>query len=91
MSKKTYIVIGVLSVVIWYISRIVQALVDIIFFDRLSVSFFPSSNVETGYPIALNLNSYNEIYYIYFIINISFWFVLLLGVRKLIKRTFGSK
>jgi len=78
-------------VVIWYISRIVQALVDIIFFDRLSVSFFPSSNVETGYPIALNLNSYNEIYYIYFIINISFWFVLLLGVRKLIKRTFGSK
>lgn len=69
-----------MSVVVWYISRIVQALIG------FTISLYSSSVAETGYPIALNIDKTNIAFYIFCTINIVIWFVILFGIWKLIKK-----
>ena len=87
MSKKTYIVIGVLSVVIWYISRIVQAIWEALIVSKFSVSVYSGECSATGYPIPLCINRGDNILPIYHFINISFWFMFIFGIWKLIRKT----
>lgn len=86
MIKKSFVFILILSVVVWYLSRIAQALIELIILKTASISPYPTSNIETGYPIALNLNQSNSSIYFYYIFNIVFWFLLILGVWKIIKK-----
>ena len=91
MSKKSFVVILILSVVIWYISRIAQALVEMFILNIPSISPYPTSNTETGYPVALNLNEPNNTIYVYYIINIAFWFLFIWGVWKILQKTYRKK
>ena len=84
MTKKSFVIILVLSVGLWYISRIVQALAEIYIFNRPFISLYPTSNIETGYPISLNLSSHDSNRYIYYFINIALWFLVILGTQKII-------
>ncbi|OGH49808.1 MAG: hypothetical protein A3H17_03510 [Candidatus Levybacteria bacterium RIFCSPLOWO2_12_FULL_37_14] len=86
MTKKSFVVILILSVVVWYLSRIVQALMELLILKTASISPYPTSNIETGYPIALNLSQSNTSIYFYYMVNITFWFLLILGVWRIIKR-----
>ncbi len=91
MTKKSFIVIAILSVATWYLSRIIQALMELFILKTASISPYPTSNTETGYPIALNLNQSNSSIYFYYIVNIAFWFLLILGAWRIIKRPKKSK
>lgn len=88
MSKKSFVVILGLSVVVWYISRVVQALVEVFVVKNSSISLYPTSISETGYPIARNLSQQDNIYYFICFINIIFWFIILFGIWKLIGKLF---
>ena len=84
MTIKSFVIILVLSAGLWYISRIVQALAEIYIFNRPSISLYPTSNIETGYPISLNLSSHDSNRYIYYFINIALWFLAIFGIQKLL-------
>lgn len=91
MTKKIFVVILVLSVIIWHFSRIVQALVEMFIFNIPSISPYPTSNTQTGYPIPLNLDQLDNSRNIYYLLNISFWFVVIWGAWKLLQRTKSKK
>ena len=91
MTKKTFVVILVLSVVIWHFSRIAQALVEMFILNVPSISPYPTSNTQTGYPIPLNLNQIDNSRHIYYLLNISFWFIVIWGVWKLLQKTSKKK
>lgn len=86
MSKKAFIIILVLSVVIWYISRVVQALIEVYILKTSQISLYPSSISETGFPIARNMSQSENSYYFICILNIILWFIILFGIWKLIKK-----
>jgi hypothetical protein len=84
MRIKEFIVILGLSVVVWYGSRIAQALVELTILETSSVSFYSGTSVvETGYPIALNISKSDSMLYFYYGINVIIWFFAILGLWKL--------
>lgn len=91
MTKKSFVVILVLSVLIWHFSRIMQALVEMFILKIPSISVYPTSNSETGYPIALNLSKYDNSIYFYYVINIAFWFLVIWGVWQLLQKASKKK
>lgn len=91
MTKKSFAVIFFLSIAIWYFSRIAQALVEMFILKIPSISLYPTSNSETGYPIAINLSQDNNSIYFYYFINIIFWFLVIWGVWKILSKLFNKR
>lgn len=91
MTKKAFVVILGISVAIWYLSRVAQALTELYILESPSISLYPTSNNETGYPIALNLSQSDNNLYFYYLINIAFWFVVIWGIWKVLLRTKSKK
>jgi hypothetical protein len=48
-----------------------------------SVVFFGSHCVATGYPIAICINEFDNAQYIFFLVNIVFWFAMVVGIKRL--------
>ena len=86
MSKKSFLIILVLSLVVWFLSVVLQGLLGTLF------SFNPLSGGchVTGYPLAVCDNSYEELPFGYYILNIGFWFLVIWltwkGIQKVLKR-----
>ena len=91
MSRKSFIIILGLSIILWYISKIVQALIEMFVFNIPSISIYPTSNVETGYPIFLNLSRSDSMRYVFYLINITFWFMVIWGIWKIFFKNSGFK
>ncbi|MDO8570796.1 MAG: hypothetical protein Q7R97_04395 [Candidatus Daviesbacteria bacterium] len=83
LELNKFIIFLVLSVVVWYISRVIQALVEVFVFKNSSISLYSTSISETGYPIAQNISQTDNIYYLICAINIILWFIILFGIWKL--------
>lgn len=75
MSKKAIIVLLVLSVVTWFVTRILQTIISYSLNSR-GISFSGSNCSATGYPIALCTDEDISIY-MYYLANIVFWFLIL--------------
>ncbi|OGG31315.1 hypothetical protein A3A63_04175 [Candidatus Gottesmanbacteria bacterium RIFCSPLOWO2_01_FULL_46_9] len=78
MTKKSFVVILILSVIIWIVSGIIQFM----------ISFNPySSCALTGFPMASCLNSASKLRIIcIYIFNIVFWFLVIWCIWKVLKK-----
>jgi len=73
-NEKSLIVVLVLSIVIWFISGIIQACIELFVYGYIMYSFFGAGCIVTGYPFAVCANEFDNTHYVYSIINILFWF-----------------
>ncbi len=91
MSIKKFVVILVLSIGVWYVSGIIQAILGILF-GSTPVTFFSPTYLVTGYPLAYRVSEYdsNTVAPI-IIINISFWLIILLTLNFLYSRRIKGK
>lgn len=88
MSKKAFLIILVLSVVVWYISRFIQSYTAY-FFNNGGFSF-GSGCAATGLPVALCINEYDSSKYGYYLLNIGLWFVIFSVIRKVSRKVTGK-
>ena len=72
MNKKEFIVILLFSVVVWFLSTIFKALLN------FQIDLYGPSRmtIETGYPLAYEVNADSFMRFIYYAINITFWFII---------------
>ncbi len=80
MSRKSLILILLASIVVWYASRFLQSFIAYLFSQR-AMSFLGIECTATGYPIATCINQFDSTRYIYFVINILFWFAVIAGIK----------
>lgn len=72
-------------------SRIFQAFIELYLIESPSISPYSSSITETGYPIALNISQLDNSIYIYFLLNLAFWFFVIWGIWKLLRKSRKKK
>lgn len=85
MTKKSFVVILILSVVTWYISRYVVALFNIFILKNIAIDIFGSGCLPTGYPLFYCVDNRLSLILIS-LINISIWFIIIHALWKLIKK-----
>lgn len=86
MNKKILFIALMLSIILWFASRYVQTLVAVFIIQGPSVSFFAPECSATGYPVAICVDASENSKYIYYLINIVFWFIILFGIWKLFRK-----
>lgn len=85
MSKKSLVIILILSVVVWYISRYIVALYEIFILKRFQISLFGDSCLSTGYPLSYCADN-NFSLVLIGMINIVLWFLIIWGIWKVISK-----
>lgn len=81
MTKKSFVFILALSVIIWYISRYIIALFDVFILKHFAIDIFGSSCLPTGYPLFYCADNTLSLTLIG-LINILIWFLVIWGVWK---------
>lgn len=82
MTKKAFVVILILSVVVTYLTQVVQV------FLGGSCSVFAG---ECGFPLSFSSSSFlgtPKIKPALFLLNVIFWFVIIWGIWKILKKVF---
>jgi bacteriorhodopsin len=74
--RKSFAIILITSTILWFISTIIQAVIELYVFGRIGYTFFGSGCSTTGYPFAVCANQFDNTRYGYYFINIAFWFVV---------------
>lgn len=90
MTKKTFVVILGISVSVWYVSRYIVALFDILILNKFNLTFSGSSCLPTGYPLFYCADNTLSLALIGSI-NILILFVVIWGVWKLLQTASKKK
>ncbi len=85
MTKKSFVIILILSVAVWYISRYLVALFNIFILKNIAIDIFGSGCLPTGYPLFYCVDNALSLILIS-LINILVWFVVIRALWKLIKK-----
>ena len=83
MSKKAFVVILILSVVVWYISRYIVPLYEIFIQRQFKINIFGDSCLSTGYPLSYCADN-NFSLVLVGSLNIAIWFVIIWLIWKII-------
>ncbi len=70
------------GVCMWIISAILAVYIGIFVFKEPAVSLFGSSCNTTGLPILLCLDEFDSSRYVFYFINISFWFLVAFAIWR---------
>ncbi len=77
MRKKEFVVIFIVSVIVWLLSAVLQSYNEVFLSGKIAYSFFGSSCSVTGYPIALCINEFDNSRFMYYVLNITLWFLII--------------
>jgi len=90
MTKKSLVVILILSVSAWYISRYIGTLFDVFILNHFAIDIFGSSCLPTGYPLFYCADN-AFILALIGSINIISWFVVIWGIWKMLPKLFKKE
>lgn len=85
MSKKAFVVILVLSVVVWYVSRYIVPLYEIFIQKQFKINIFGDSCLSTGYPLSYCADN-NFSLVLVGSLNIAIWFVVIWITWKVLQK-----
>lgn len=85
MSKKAFVVVLVLSVVVWYVSRYIVPLYEIFIQKQFKINIFGDSCLSTGYPLSYCADN-NFSLVLVGSLNIAIWFVVIWATRKVLQK-----
>lgn len=87
MTKKSFVVILILSIIFWIISAFLQGFLGTLF----NFNLLAGSCQVTGYPLAFCINSYGGLPIGYYLLNIMLWFVIIWGIWKVLQKSKSKK
>jgi len=90
MTKKSFVVILILSVIVWYISRYIVALFGVFILKNFNATFYESGCSPTGYPLFYCVDNNLSLILVSFI-NIAFLFLIIWKVWKILPKLFKRK